>query len=167
MRRWPRILLVLLTVIACVGCDQTTKAVAERHLKQTRVVSLAGDTLRLHYAKNRGGFLSLGAALSPAVRTWIFIVAVGAALALLLVYLTLGSAPSLLGTLARALIAGGGMSNLIDRLTHDGAVVDFLNIGLGSVRTGIFNLADVAIMAGVVLLLFRRSPCPRRNRRAA
>lgn len=165
MTRWPRILLVLFTVIACVGCDQTTKAVAERYLAQTRVVSLAGDTLRLHYVENRGGFLSLGAALSPAARTWIFIVAVGAALALLLVYLTLGSAPSLLGTMALALIAGGGMSNLIDRLMHDGAVVDFLNIGLGSVRTGIFNLADVAIMAGVALLLFRRSP--RRNRSAA
>jgi signal peptidase II len=164
MKRWPRILLVLITVIACVGCDQTAKAVAERHLKQTRFVSLAGDTLRLHYTENRGGFLSLGAALSPAARTWIFIVAVGAALALLLAYLTLGSAYRP-GTMALALIAGGGMSNLIDRLMHDGVVVDFLNVGLGSMRTGIFNLADVAIMAGVAMLLFRRSS--HQNRRAA
>jgi signal peptidase II len=51
------------------------------------------------------------------------------------------------------LILGGGIGNLIDRLVNDGHVVDFLNIGIGGLRTGVFNVADVAIMAGPVLLL--------------
>ena len=53
----------------------------------------------------------------------------------------------------RSLIFAGGASNLADRLLYDGYVVDFINIGIGSFRTGIFNIADVAITAGVVILL--------------
>ena len=51
------------------------------------------------------------------------------------------------------LFLAGGASNLIDRVAF-GSVIDFLNIGLGPFRTGIFNVADVAIMAGVAILLF-------------
>jgi len=46
----------------------------------------------------------------------------------------------------------GGVSNLVDRIAM-GRVIDFLNIGVGPVRTGIFNVADVAIMAGIGLLM--------------
>jgi signal peptidase II len=45
------------------------------------------------------------------------------------------------------------MGNLIDRIINDGAVTDFVRLGIGSFRTGIFNLADVAIVVGVVMLL--------------
>jgi hypothetical protein len=63
-----------------------------------------------------------------------------------------------------SLICGGGIGNLIDRWAY-GYARDFLNVGIGSVRTGIFNVADVALMAGclVVLLAKRRrtssKPC--------
>jgi len=55
-----------------------------------------------------------------------------------------------------ALIVAGGASNWIDRLVI-GSVVDFLNVGIGPVRTGIFNVADVAIMLGVMLIVLARS----------
>jgi signal peptidase II len=58
-------------------------------------------------------------------------------------------------TVALSLIAGGGLSNLIDRIAHGGYVIDFLNIGLGGLRTGIFNIADVAIMVGAISLIVR------------
>jgi len=47
---------------------------------------------------------------------------------------------------------GGGASNLIDRASR-GHVVDFLNLGVGSLRTGIFNVADVAVLLGAVLIV--------------
>ena len=56
------------------------------------------------------------------------------------------------GAIILALFIGGGVSNWIDRLLH-GRVVDFLNVGIGSLRTGIFNVADVAIMAAVAMLV--------------
>jgi signal peptidase II len=56
-----------------------------------------------------------------------------------------------------ALLAASGIGNLIDRLLFDGRVTDFLNIGIGSLRTGIFNVADVVGMIGFVVLLFAAS----------
>jgi len=52
-----------------------------------------------------------------------------------------------------ALILAGGVGNLIDRVLNDGRVVDFMNVGIGRVRTGVFNVADMALMAGVGLVL--------------
>jgi len=61
-----------------------------------------------------------------------------------------------LSILALSLIFSGGLSNFYDRIANNGAVVDFLNIGIGSLRTGIFNVADIAIMLGVLLLVCTR-----------
>lgn len=54
-------------------------------------------------------------------------------------------------------IIGGGIGNLIDRIFNSGAVIDFMNIGINDLRTGIFNIADVAITAGIVMLIFASS----------
>jgi signal peptidase II len=54
---------------------------------------------------------------------------------------------------AGALFCGGGLGNWIDRVARSGYVVDFLQCGIGPVRTGIFNLADVAVMAGALLFV--------------
>lgn len=51
------------------------------------------------------------------------------------------------------MIVGGGLANWLDRMLHDGAVTDFVSLGLGPLRTGIFNVADVAIVAGLLLLV--------------
>ena len=58
-----------------------------------------------------------------------------------------------------ALIIGGGLSNLVDRIINQGAVIDFLNVGIGSLRTGILNLADMAIMVGMFIFVV----CKREN----
>lgn len=52
------------------------------------------------------------------------------------------------------MIIGGGMGNLIDRLFFNGLVIDFLNIEIGPLRSGIFNVADIAIMVGGFALLY-------------
>jgi signal peptidase II len=54
--------------------------------------------------------------------------------------------------IAFGLIIGGGLSNIYDRIVA-GKVVDFMNIGIGGLRTGIFNVADNAIMIGLFLML--------------
>jgi signal peptidase II len=50
-----------------------------------------------------------------------------------------------------ALFIAGGTSNLLDRITY-GMVIDFMNVGIGPLRTGIFNVADMAIMLGAGML---------------
>jgi len=143
---------VLLASLATVGCDRVTKHAAATLLADTQERSFLGDTVRLSYAENTGGFLSLGADLPVERRVIVFTIVTG----LLLVSLAAAAVQRrwegarLLGA---ALIVSGGASNWIDRVAV-GSVVDFMNVGIGPVRTGIFNVADVAIMAGVVLLVF-------------
>src|SRR5687767_11829939 len=134
-------LLVLLACLATVGCDRLTKHAATTLLADTQERSFLGDTVRLSYSENTGGFLSLGAGLPAKHRLLLFTVATG--------LLLIGLAVSAIGgrwngsrLLGAALVVTGGGSNWIDRVIA-GAVVDFLNVGIGSVRTGIFNVADV------------------------
>lgn len=151
MTRARRLLLVLLVVLSCVAIDQTTKAAAKMALSDGQWHSFAADTVRLQYAENPGAFLSLGASMSESWRTVLFPGILGISIAALLTYLVLASLSSADAVVSLSLIAGGGLSNLIDRLVYHGHVIDFLNVGIGPVRTGIFNLADVAITVGAVL----------------
>ena len=143
----------------CVGCDQASKRVAAQVLKGSETLSYLGDIFRLTYAENRGAFLGLGGGWPEPVRWLVF---TGAALAV--VAASLGWVVAQLrrpqrnavAVWAMVLIAAGGMGNLVDRIVREGRVIDFMNLGLGPVRTGIFNVADVQIMVGLGLLLLRR-----------
>src|ERR1700730_7150264 len=156
MRTIPRFIVVMVTLCCCVGCDQVSKSAARAFLNSGVTESLFADSLRLQLVENPGSFLSLGAALPEHLRFGLFT----AAVAILLIGLVgmalfarrLGPARFV----ALALVAGGGMSHLIDRLLSHGRVTDFLNVGIGSLRTGIFNLADMAILAGALLLVLKR-----------
>lgn len=156
MKRYVTKLALLALVATTIGCDQVSKHLATAHLMGGSPRSYFGDSLRLEYAQNPGAFLSLGARLPPAVRTALFSVGTALLLAACVVVIlrirrsSLTATPLMLGL---SLVVGGGVSNLWDRLTH-GAVIDFLNVGLGSFRTGIFNIADMAIMSGITLALF-------------
>jgi signal peptidase II len=149
-----RLLLILAILFSTVGCDQATKSIAKAYLVETHPIVLLGDTVRLELARNYGAFLSLGSALGESSRGLLLSGVVGLVLAALLVYLFVSRPQNPLVGASIALIVGGGVSNLIDRLRYGGYVVDFLNVGIGSLRTGIFNVADMAIMVGVVLWAF-------------
>lgn len=150
--RWLGRSLLLLAVLGTIGCDRVTKQIATATLAGTPGRAYLGGAVRLQYAENTGGFLSLGAALPETARTAIFSIGTGLALLLLAV---LAFRRRLVGwpALGTALFLAGGASNWIDRLLR-GRVVDFLNVGIGPVRTGIFNVADVAIMLGALLVAF-------------
>jgi signal peptidase II len=149
-----RLALILLVLLSTVGCDQATKVVAQAHLPELGTLSFFGDIFLLHYAENKGAFLGLGSTLPDAVRGGLFMVATGLLLGALLIWLFRSRRMGRWNTFAVALLCGGGIGNLIDRILRDGIVVDFLNLGIGSLRTGIFNVADMAITAGIVMLFF-------------
>jgi len=85
------------------------------------------------------------------------VVLVGTFLLALFCYLVLNSKQHLAPLIALSLVFSGGISNAYDRVMNNGAVIDFLNIDIGAVRTGIFNVADIAIMLGAFLLLFTQN----------
>jgi signal peptidase II len=144
--------IALLGVVATtIGCDQVSKHLATTHLRGAPEQSFLGDSIRLQYARNTGAFLSLGSELPPALRTALFSFGTAIILAACLVAIVRHRRMTL-SVLGLTLVVAGGVSNLVDRVAY-GAVTDFLNVGLGSLRTGIFNVADMAIMTGIGLIL--------------
>lgn len=135
------------------GCDQGSKWLAKEHLQGGPPITIAGDLLVLTYAENRGGFLSLGARLPEAARDAIFLLGVPLILLAFIVYMLRGAVLTRAKAVAAGLVVGGGLGNLIDRLAYDGRVVDFLNMGFGPIRTGIFNLADAGVMLGAAYII--------------
>lgn len=145
-------LALLLLILATVGCDHVTKRFAVEVLSTSPSRSFMNDAIRLEYAENIGGFLGLGAEWPALARTGVFTIGN----ALLLVTLVVAavrarwSGPSVVGI---TLVVAGGVSNLVDRLVR-GSVVDFMSVGVGPWRTGIFNVADMAVMLGAALVLW-------------
>jgi len=158
MTKVGRTLALLAIAVTTIGCDRVTKHIAVTSLAGTPGRSFFADTVRLEYAENVGGFLSVCANLPPAVRTAIFKIGTG-----LLLVATLMAAAKLRLTgwplVGLSLVWAGGASNWVDRVMH-GSVVDFLNVGFGALRTGVFNVADVAVMLGACILA---SACRRPN----
>ncbi len=148
-----RLLLLFIVLGASVGCDQATKQIANATLKGEPMRSYLGDTFRFTWATNEGAFLSLGANLPDGLRFAILTVAVGLLLLGIVVFTATSKILDASQVSGYAMIAGGGLSNWLDRARNDGAVVDFMNMGIGRLRTGVFNVADLAIIAGIVFLL--------------
>ena len=144
-------LVLVIAIGATIGCDRVTKHVAATTLSEAPRRSFFADTFRLEYAENTGAFLGLGADWPRSLRTTVFGVGNGLLLVALAVVAWRGRWPrrALLGV---ALFVAGGASNLLDRITY-GMVIDFMNVGIGSLRTGIFNVADMAIMLGAGILV--------------
>ena len=148
------VLLFVAVLAASVGCDQVSKSVAREVLAGQAPMTLALDTVRLELVGNPGGFLGLGAQLPERVRSAFFVVGIPLILAALCVQLVRSGLRGRLAAIALALLVGGGLGNWIDRVLHAGVVTDFVRLGVGPLRTGVFNGADVAVMAGAGLLVW-------------
>lgn len=155
MRR--SLLFFIAVLVFAAGCDQATKQLAIDRLAGAPPVSLAGDAVRFELAANPGGFLSLGARLPLTARRVVFLALVPALVLLAAVLALRSRGLSAHAVAGLGLMAGGGFGNWIDRAVHAGVVTDFVSLGCGGLRTGIFNAADVAIVAGALLLACTRS----------
>ena len=151
----------MVTLVACVGCDQKTKSLASEALRRHDSSSFLAGVIRLDYSENPGAFLGWGGSLPGRWRTALFTIGCSAGVAAVLSYTLLVAESGWLQLLGLSLMGGGGIGNLIDRWAY-GYARDFLNVGLGPVRTGIFNVADVALMAGCLLLLIGRKDSDRK-----
>lgn len=152
-----KILYIFAVLIVILGLDRITKIAAVRALKMNEPISYLGGLFQLTYHENNGAMLNLGSGLSDANRFIVFTVIVGTGLAAGLVYLIMKPMPRLNLTLA-LLIVGGGLGNLFDRVFNNGLVVDFMLLSAGPLRTGVFNVADIAIMMGAIGYVALNSP---------
>lgn len=147
-----RIAIFAAVLLLSAGCDQAAKQFAIERLAGTPPLSLVGDTVRFELAANPGGFLGLGADLPLVVRRIVFVALVPALVLLVAGFVIRSGAGSKRAMAALGLVVGGGLGNWIDRVLREGAVTDFVSLGYGGLRTGIFNVADLAVVFGVLLL---------------
>lgn len=146
-----RLLFVLLLCLFTLAVDQMSKIWAVGHLANQPPHTYF-SVLTLTFSRNYGGWGSLGANWSPLLRGAFFLVLPSLFLLGLVVHTVTGSKVSRLELAGAALLVAGGAGNLIDRARF-GFVQDFLYLGYGPIGTNIFNVADMAIMAGIGCLL--------------
>lgn len=161
-----RLRLFSVVIALVVVLDQLTKAAARAYLAPHPPVSLLGGIILFAHSENVGAFLGLGAGLPSVVRFLIFGVLSAVLLVGVSAYVLTARGLTRWDITAAALLVGGGLGNLIDRALRGGWVTDFVSIGTGQLRTGVFNVADVAIVAGVgwfLLSLALGAPGPSRR----
>jgi signal peptidase II len=149
---WPLLITLFLA-------DCATKELAETHLVPSVPEPVVGEVVRLTLAYNPGAALSIS--VGPYSRQIFSVIAVVVLLALARVYRTADVRKPWL-IVALALLMGGALGNLFDRLRSPRGVVDFIDLGLGSMRFWTFNVADVGVSVGAVLLAWHlaRSDSP-------
>jgi signal peptidase II len=153
MRKF-RVLFFCLLVFVLIGCDRVTKDIAKQELQGKPPVSYFNDKLRFEFAENTGAFLSFGADWSDTKSLWVLTILPLIFLAVCFTFV-MRKAGKLNGVeiTAFTLIFSGGIGNLSDRVLFNRHVTDFINLGINNLRTGIFNVADVYVTTGTLLLL--------------
>lgn len=145
--------LIAATIAGGIALDQVSKVLVERWMAPTDLFIFLGGCFRVQMVRNRGAFLSLGSTLPEHLRQTLLIWGVGLFLVGLTVWIFRSRTATATSRWCMALVASGGFANLIDRVRFDGGVLDFLNVGIGGLRTGIFNVADMYITFAVIWLL--------------
>lgn len=145
---------IALILIINIGCDQISKGLVRKKISYNETISLIDNHLTLTKVENTGAFLSVGSGLPDFLK---FILLSGIplfALAFGIVYLFTRRHLSIISRLALSFAIGGGIGNIYDRIIY-GSVTDFLHLDFGIFQTGIFNMADVSIMVGMMLFILQ------------
>ena len=166
MSKGKKYLIFILIIVLGVGLDQYTKHLANIHLgtycnpeypdfdyqKQGECNWDPDAFFSWTHIYNDGAFLSMGSTWDPTLHLILLTVVPGLLLLGVLVYFLSNDKVRTLESVVFALIAAGGLGNIIDRVMA-GKVVDFMHMHFGFAGTGIFNVADLYITFGVGIYL--------------
>jgi signal peptidase II len=144
-----KLALYLGSVGSIVLVDQVTKVIAQNTLPPYRPVPVLGEFFRLTYIYNPG------AAFGLHLGAWSRFIFLGLALiAVVVLFLMYRATPreDRMRLYAICLVTGGAIGNVIDRVRNERGVVDFFDFGIGDLRWPVFNVADIAVTCGAILL---------------
>lgn len=147
-----RIIFIVLLLALDIALDQGTKALIKHKFEYYQWISFLHHHLTITRVENTGAFLSLGDSLSGFWRDVLLNGLPMLAIAFGLGYILVKDNMDKVILWGVILILGGGIGNLYDRLVH-GSVTDFLHIDFVIFQTGVFNVADMSIMAGTFIIL--------------
>lgn len=144
---------IILLIVANIAIDQISKVIVRAKIATNEVIELIGDTFIMTKVENSGAFLGMGSELSPTLKWILLLILPVIVLGGVLYYIITNKTLDKLSLIAFCCIVGGGIANVFDRFMY-GSVTDFFHIDLGGVfRTGIFNVADMSVSFGMILLV--------------
>ena len=148
-----RYILISTIVSLSIAFDQFSKVWVRNNFENYSEKNLIGEFFTLIKVENTGAFLGMGSELSEIPRIILLIVLPVVVLISITVYTYIEKTLDKISIIGFSLIIGGGIANIFDRIVY-GSVTDFLYINLGGVfKTGIFNIADLSVTTGMILIL--------------
>ena len=145
---------ILITIIVLLGIafDQISKVWVRNNFESYIETSIVGDIFTLIKVENTGAFLGMGSELPETLRGLLLIVVPIIVLVGITVYTYLEKSLDKTSIIGFSLIIGGGVGNIFDRIVY-GSVTDFLYLNFEFFKTGIFNIADLSVTTGMILIL--------------
>ncbi|MBM1107434.1 signal peptidase II [Aurantibacter crassamenti] len=147
-----RNIIIIALVLLNIGCDQISKEVIRKKVEPSEYIQVVGDNFIVTNVENTGAMLGFGKNLPPIIKIIVLQALPVLVLLILLTRILRKKDLDKFMVLAFACVIGGGIGNLIDRIMY-GSVTDFLFVEIGFFKTGIFNMADVSVTMGVILIL--------------
>lgn len=147
-----RSLLIIVVLVLNISCDQLSKTIVRNTVQDHERISFLNEHLTVIRVENSGAFLSLGNSMPRAARIILLSVLPAMVLMAGLFFIFKRRDVEAVMLVGVCCVLGGGFGNVLDRIFY-GSVTDFLHLSLGAFQTGIFNLADVSIMAGIFIVL--------------
>ena len=133
--------------------DQISKILIRNNVEQYSDIKLIGEYFILTNVENSGAFLGMGSGFSPIMKSVFLIILPIIVLISIIIYVYRDKEIDKISLIGFSIIIGGGIGNIFDRIIY-GSVTDFLFIDLGGIfKTGIFNIADLAVTTGMFLIL--------------
>tara|TARA_B100001939_G_scaffold74985_1_gene63024 strand:- start:333 stop:821 length:489 start_codon:yes stop_codon:yes gene_type:complete len=148
-----RNILITIIVLLSIVSDQISKVWARNNLESYIEKNIFGDVFSLIKVENTGAFLGMGSELPETLRVLLLIVLPVIVLISITIYTYIDKSLNKISIIGFSFIIGGGIANIFDRIIF-GSVTDFLYLNFGGVfKTGIFNIADLWVTTGMVLIL--------------
>tara|TARA_B100001996_G_scaffold378565_1_gene362927 strand:- start:629 stop:1111 length:483 start_codon:yes stop_codon:yes gene_type:complete len=133
--------------------DQISKILIRNNVDQYSDIKLIGEYFILTNVENSGAFLGMGSDFSPIIKMIFLLILPVIVLTCIIIYVYRDKEIDKISLIGFSIIIGGGIGNIFDRIMY-GSVTDFLFINLGGIfKTGIFNIADLAVTTGMILIL--------------
>ncbi|WP_179344204.1 signal peptidase II [Winogradskyella ursingii] len=149
-----RNLFITLLIIFNIAIDQISKIVVRNTLEPRRTIDVIGEYFQLIWVENKGAFLGMGSDMNPTLKLIFLLILPTVVLGYVIYHIVKTKELDRLSLIAFCCIIGGGIANVFDRIVY-GQVTDFFFIDLGGVfKTGIFNVADLSVTTGILMLLF-------------
>lgn len=151
-----RNLFITLLIVFNIAIDQISKSIVRSNMIEGArgQIDVIKDYFQLIWVENEGAFLGMGSDMNPTLKLIFLLILPTLVLAYVIYYIIKTKELDRLSLIAFCCIVGGGIANVFDRIVY-GQVTDFFFIKITeSIKTGIFNVADLSVTTGMIMLLF-------------